>query len=45
MTAVLYDAPGPRARRRNLLMGIIGTAALLALFGFVLYRFVVTGQF
>jgi glutamate transport system permease protein len=45
MTAVLYDAPGPRARRRNLLMGIIGTAALLALFCFVLYRFVVTGQF
>jgi glutamate transport system permease protein len=45
MTAVLYDAPGPRARRRYLLMGIIGTAALLALFGFVLYRFVVTGQF
>jgi glutamate transport system permease protein len=45
MTAVLYDAPGPRARRRNLLLGIIGTAALLAFVGFVLYRFVATGQF
>jgi glutamate transport system permease protein len=45
MTAVLYDAPGPRARRRNLLLGIIGTAALLALAGYVLYRFVATGQF
>jgi glutamate transport system permease protein len=45
VTTVLYDAPGPRARRRNLLLGIVGTAALLALVGYVLYRFVVTGQF
>jgi glutamate transport system permease protein len=44
MTAVLYDAPGPRARRRNLLLGIVGTALLLALIGFVLYRLAVTGQ-
>ena len=45
MTAVLYDAPGPRGRRRNLLLGVGGTALLVALVGFVLYRFVVTGQF
>ena len=45
MTAVLYDAPGPRARRRNLVLGVAGTIALLALVGFVLYRLVVTGQF
>jgi glutamate transport system permease protein len=45
MTAVLYDAAGPRARRRNLILGIVGTAALLAIAGFVLYRFVATGQF
>ncbi len=45
MTAVLYDTPGPRARQRNLLLGVVGTALLLALVGFVLYRFVATGQF
>lgn len=45
MTAVLYDAPGPRARRRNLLLGVGGTALLLAAVGFVVYRFVATGQF
>ena len=45
MTAVLYDAPGPRARQRNLLFGVVGTALLALLVGFVLYRFVVTGQF
>jgi glutamate transport system permease protein len=45
MTAVLYDAPGPRARRRNLLLGVVGTALLLAVVAFVLYRFAATGQF
>jgi len=45
MTAVLYDAPGPLARRRNLLLGVVGTALLAAVVGFVIYRFVVTGQF
>ena len=45
MTAVLYDAPGPRARQRNLLLGVGGTALLAALLAFVVYRFVVTGQF
>jgi glutamate transport system permease protein len=45
MTAVLYDAPGPRARRRNRLLAVVGTAGLVALVGFVIYRFVVTGQF
>jgi glutamate transport system permease protein len=45
MTAVLYDAPGPRARRRNLLLGVVGTALLAGVIGFVIYRFVATGQF
>jgi glutamate transport system permease protein len=44
-TSVLYDAPGPRARQRNLLLGVIGTALLVVVVGFVVYRFVVTGQF
>jgi len=43
--SVLYDAPGPRALARNRLMGWVGTLALAAILGFVLYRFVVTGQF
>ena len=45
MTAILYDAPGPRARRRNLLLGVGGTALLAVVVGFVIYRFVATGQF
>ena len=45
MTAVLYDAPGPKARQRNRLFAVIGTALLVALVGFVVYRFVITGQF
>lgn len=45
MTAVLYDAPGPRARRRNLLLGAVGTLLLVGVAGFVVYRFTVTGQF
>jgi glutamate transport system permease protein len=45
VTAVLYDAPGPRAIVRNRLTGVIGTAILVAIIGFVLYRFIATGQF
>jgi len=45
MTAVLYDAPGPKARRRNLLLGVVGVVVLLAAVGYVVYRFAVTGQF
>jgi glutamate transport system permease protein len=45
MTSVLYDAPGPRGRRRNLVFGVVGVVALLAVAGFVIYRFAVTGQF
>lgn len=45
MTMVLFDAPGPVARRRHLLVGVVGTVLLLAVVAFVLYRFAVTGQF
>ncbi|HEY8374011.1 MAG TPA: amino acid ABC transporter permease [Pseudonocardiaceae bacterium] len=45
MSAVLYDIPGPRARARNMLLGVIGTLVVLALLGYVVYRFYVTGQF
>ncbi|GAA4552461.1 amino acid ABC transporter permease [Pseudonocardia xishanensis] len=45
MTAVLYDIPGPKARARNLTLGVVGTAVVLAIAAFVIYRFIVTGQF
>ena len=45
MTAVLYDAPGPRALARNRMLGIVGTLLLLAIVGFIIYRFIATGQF
>ena len=45
MTAVLYDAPGPKARRRNLLLGVVGVVVLLAAVGYVVYRLAVSGQF
>ncbi len=44
-TAVLFDVPGPRARARNRLIGVIGTVALLAVLAYVVARFVQTGQF
>lgn len=45
MTSVLYDVPGPRAVLRNRLIGIVTIAVILALLGFVIYRFAETGQF
>jgi glutamate transport system permease protein len=42
---LLYDAPGPRARRRNRVIGIVGSIVLLGAFAFVVYRFAETGQF
>jgi glutamate transport system permease protein len=43
--SVLYDLPGPRARRRNAIIGVVSIAAIAALIGFVIYRFWQTGQF
>jgi glutamate transport system permease protein len=45
MTAVLYDVPGPKARVRNAGTGLLGVVVVLALVGYVVYRFAVTGQF
>lgn len=42
---VLYDLPGPRARRRNRLIGILTLVGIAALVAFVGYRFWQTGQF
>lgn len=45
MTAVLYDIPGPRARARNNILGVIGTLVVLGVVGFVILRLIQTGQF
>ena len=42
---LLYDAPGPRARRRNRIISLVGALAVLAVLGYVVYRFNETGQF
>jgi glutamate transport system permease protein len=45
MTSVLFDAPGPRARLRHRILAGIGVLALLAVIGYVVWRFYDSGQF
>jgi glutamate transport system permease protein len=45
VTAVLYDIPGPRARARNTVVGVVGTVVVLGVVGFVILRLFQTGQF
>lgn len=45
MTSVLYDVPGPRAVLRNRILGVVTVLVILAVVGFVTYRFILTGQF
>ncbi|WP_164512882.1 amino acid ABC transporter permease [Leucobacter chromiireducens] len=45
MTSVLYDVPGPRAIRRNRVLAVLTVAVVLALLGFLAYRFALSGQF
>lgn len=45
MTSVLYDVPGPKARRRNAILAIITIVVVVAVIGFILWRFALTGQF
>lgn len=45
MTAVLFDVPGPKARARNLGAGVAGAVLLVAVLGFVFYRFIAAGLF
>lgn len=41
----LYDIPGPRTRQRHLLYGIVSTALILALLGWIVYLLFDTDQF
>ncbi len=43
--SVLYDVPGPRARVRNRLYGVLSAVAIVGLLAFVAYRLDATGQF
>ncbi|MGO1853284.1 MAG: amino acid ABC transporter permease [Microbacterium sp.] len=45
MTSVLFDVPGPRARRRNLLLAIITVILVVAVIAFVVWRLSLTNQF
>lgn len=45
MSSVLYDVPGPRARRRNRAISVAATLLILALLSYVVHRFQATGQF
>jgi glutamate transport system permease protein len=42
---VLYDAPGPRARRRAMIGAVIATVAIVAMLGFAAKRLADAGQF
>ncbi|GHD49873.1 amino acid ABC transporter permease [Mycetocola manganoxydans] len=45
MSSVLYDVPGPRAIRRNRILGVVTILVIAALLTFVVYQFAQTGQF
>lgn len=45
MTSVLYDVPGPRARRRNGILAGVTIVVVLAVVAFVGWRLALTGQF
>ncbi|PRY18487.1 amino acid ABC transporter permease [Kineococcus rhizosphaerae] len=45
MSQVLYDAPGPRARRLNHVLTVVGIALFAAVIGFVVWRLNDAGQF
>ena len=45
MSSVLYDVPGPKAVARNRILGVATIVVILALVGWVVWRFAVTGQF
>lgn len=45
MSATLYDLPGPRAQARNKAFGVLAAFGVVALVGFIGYRFWATGQF
>ncbi|MEU4556256.1 glutamate transport system permease protein [Micromonospora violae] len=43
--SILYDLPGPRAKRRNAILGVASTVGIIALIAYIGYKFADTGQF
>jgi glutamate transport system permease protein len=43
-SSVLFDAPGPKARARNRVYAVVGTAALVGIVVFAVYRLASKGQ-
>ncbi|KAB1656923.1 amino acid ABC transporter permease [Pseudoclavibacter sp. CFCC 11306] len=44
-TSVLYDAPGPKALRRNRILGVVTVIVVIAVLGFVVSHLATSGQF
>ncbi|MGL3151195.1 amino acid ABC transporter permease [Microbacterium sp. A82] len=45
MTSVLFDVPGPRARRRNMILAIATVGLVVAVIAFLIWRLSLTNQF
>lgn len=45
MTSVLFDVPGPRARRRNMILAIATVVVVIAVIAFLVWRLSLTNQF
>ncbi|MGB3440913.1 MAG: amino acid ABC transporter permease [Actinophytocola sp.] len=45
MSNILFDAPGPRARVRHRFLAVFGTIVLVAIIGYIGWRFYDSGQF
>jgi len=45
MSSVLYDVPGPRARLRNRILGVVTILVVVALIALTIWRLYATGQF
>lgn len=45
MSSVLFDVPGPRARRRNMILAIVTITVVVAVIAFLLWRLSLTSQF
>jgi glutamate transport system permease protein len=45
MTNLLYDLPGPKARLRNRLLGVLAITGIAALLAYIVWRLDDTGQF
>ena len=43
-TEVLFDAPGPKARRNNVILSIVSTIVLAGLIAFIIWKFAEAGQ-